>query len=123
MPLQVRSPSQSEFGSSLNLSTGAQVPTDPNIEHDWHSPHAALAQQTPSTQLPDAQSPVPTHAAPSGWRHAPAWSHTRPPLHMSSAASLTAEQTPTFPVSVQLLHAPSHAASQQTPSTQKPVEH
>jgi len=45
--------------------TGVQVPTDPLTSQAWHWPAHARSQQTPSMQLPLAQSP-PTQACPLG---------------------------------------------------------
>jgi hypothetical protein len=109
--------------SSANFATGAQAPADPGRAHDWQAPQAAVPQQIPSTQNPEAQSAGDRHATPICFRHAPPPSHVASPEQASSAPSLTREQVPSFPVSPQLLHAPSQAASQQTPSTQNPLPH
>jgi hypothetical protein len=71
---------------------------------------------------------------PTGYlRHAPAPSQTpsRPQLaapssgHCSrgSVATSAATQAPTLPCAAQVMHVPSHAEPQQTPSTQKPLAH
>jgi hypothetical protein len=38
----------------MNRATGVHFPSKPGTAHAWHLPHAAVVQQTPSTQLPDA---------------------------------------------------------------------
>jgi pimeloyl-ACP methyl ester carboxylesterase len=120
-PSQVFSPEQS--ASSVNLGTAVQFPWKPATAHDWQLPQAALLQQTPSTQLPDAQSLEMAQAFPSRLRHAPVASQTESPPQVSSVAFVIGEQVPTLPVSTQLSHDPSQALSQQTPSTQKPLAH
>jgi hypothetical protein len=45
-PLSVHTP----FGSAVPAPSGAQVPALPPTLHAWQDPHAALPQQTPSTQ-------------------------------------------------------------------------
>jgi hypothetical protein len=120
--LQVFCPVQVS-ASSVNLATGAHAPSEPGTAHDWHVPHAELEQQTPSTQLPDAQSPSVSHAVPSALRQMPAASQIESPSQVSSCVPVTGEHTPTFPVSAQLVHEPSHAVSQQTPSAQWPLSH
>jgi hypothetical protein len=122
-PSQVWSPEQLESASSVNLGTGAQVPSEPGSPHDWQVPQVAPPQQTPSTQFPDAHSLENAHAFPRTLRHAPAPSQIESPLQLSSVAFLIGEQVPTLPVSAQPSQDPPHARSQQTPSTQKPVAH
>jgi hypothetical protein len=100
------------------LATGAHAPTESGTAHDWHVPQPALAQQTPSTQLPEAQLFAVEHARPNAGRHLPSASQIESPSHVSSGASLTGAHVPIFPVSAQLEHASSHAPSQQTPSAQ-----
>ena len=63
-PSQVFWPEQPESASSVNFGTSAQVPSDPKSAHDWHVPHAALPQQTPSTQLPVTQLPATVQVLP-----------------------------------------------------------
>jgi hypothetical protein len=49
-------------GSAVPAATLAQVPALPATAHDWHSPHEAVLQQTPSThELPVRQSAVCVH--------------------------------------------------------------
>jgi hypothetical protein len=43
---------QTPFGSTVPAATGAHVPGLPVTLQAWHDPHAALPQQTPSTQWP-----------------------------------------------------------------------
>jgi len=86
-------------------------------------PQAALPQQTPSTQLPDAHSFETEQALPSRVRQVLEASQIRSPRQVSSAAFSTGEQVPILPASAQLSQEPSQAASQQTPSTQKPLAH
>jgi len=100
------------------------VPAAPGAVHVWqllalHGP----SQQTPSTQFPDAHSLGLVHALPRSLRQAPSPSQVDAPPHTSSVAFLIGEQVPTLPVSAQLSQEPSHARSQQTPSTQKPLAH
>jgi hypothetical protein len=75
---------QLESGSSVCLGTGAQVPTEPGIAHDWHVPQEALPQQTPSTQLPDVQSLGDPHVLPSCLPHRPVESQVESPPQVSS---------------------------------------
>jgi hypothetical protein len=105
------------------LATGAQAPTEPGTAHDWQVPQAELAQHTPSTQLPEAQSLGTEQAFPSGLRQFPCESQVASPLHVSSWTSRTGEQVPILPVNAQLRHEPSHAVSQHTPSAQNPLPH
>jgi hypothetical protein len=109
--------------SSTNLPTGAHFPSKPGTAQAWHVAHPDVAQQAPSTQLPDAHSAFVEQVRPRSFRQAPVASQIEPFMHASSAPLLTGEQVPTLPVSEQLWQAPSHAVSQQTPSTQKPLAH
>jgi hypothetical protein len=86
-------------------------------------PQEALPQQTPSTQLPVAQSLANAQAFPTTLRQAPEPSQVESPEHPSSVAFLSGEHVPTLPVCAQLSQVPSQARSQQTPSTQKPLAH
>jgi hypothetical protein len=122
-PSQVFWPEQPESASSVNFGTSAQVPSDPKSAHDWHVPHAALPQQTPSTQLPEAHSLDRAQAPPRLLRHVLVSSQIESPPQVSSVAFLMGEQVPTFPVRAQLSQDLSHARSQQIPSTQKPFGH
>jgi len=109
---------------STNRATGAQVPSNPATEHDWQAdPHEAVPQQTPSMQWPDTHWSGEEQILPRAFLQAPAPSHIESPVQASSAAFFTAEHVPTLPVCAQLTQAPSHAVSQQTPSTQKPLAH
>ena len=54
-------------------------PSLPAIAHDRHVPSQALAQQTPVTQKPDAQSLAPLHAAPGGFGPQLPLTHAAPP--------------------------------------------
>jgi hypothetical protein len=83
----------------------------------------ARAQQTPSTQLPEAQSLDPAQVFPSAFRQVPDALQVDSALQVSSSAFLTGEHVPSVPARVQLWHGWSHATSQQTPSTQNPVGH
>lgn len=122
-PLHVLVAAEQVSGSSVNFGTGAQMPTAPGTAHDWQVPQTELEQQTPSTQLPDAQSLGAEHAFPSSLRQFPSVSQVESPPHVSSCVSMTGEQVPTLPVIAQLLQEPSQAVSQQTPSMQKPLAH
>jgi hypothetical protein len=120
-PSQLLAPEQTP--SSTNLATGAHFPSKPGTAHAWHVPHAPVAQQTPSTQLPDAHSAFVEQLRPRSLRQAPVASQVELPMQASSVPFLTGEQMPALPVCAQLSQAPSHAVSQQTPSTQKPLGH
>ena len=122
-PSQVFSAEQAESASSVNLGTSVQVPADPGSAQDWQVPHAALPQQTPSTQLAEAHSLEKAQALPSILRHVLVSSQIESPPQVSSVVFLIGEQVPTFPVRAQLSQAPSHARSQHTPSTQRPFGH
>jgi hypothetical protein len=122
-PLHVLAPEQPEFASSVNLGTAVHDPSNPGSPHDWQVPQAEDVQQTPSTQLPEAQSFDAEQLFPRFFRQVPDWSQIESPPQLSSVAFLTGEQVPTLPVSAQLTHEPSQPLSQQTPSTQKPLAH
>jgi hypothetical protein len=112
------SPAHPESTSSAIRGTGAQRPGVPGKPHDWHVPQVALPQHTPSTQLPDAQSPPETHGLPRSPRQVPAPSQVDVPVQVSSLPFSTGAQTPSLPVSAQLWQVPSQAVSQQMPSAQ-----
>ena len=54
-------------------------PSLPAIAQDRHVPVQAVAQQTPLTQKPDAQSPAAPHAAPGGFGPQLPFTHAAPP--------------------------------------------
>ena len=55
---------QPPCGSISSAPTGLHIPAMPATLHDWQLPHAADAQQTPSTQLPLSHSLAPAHSWP-----------------------------------------------------------
>ena len=55
---------QPPCGSISSAPTGLHIPAMPATLHDWQLPHAADAQQTPSTQLPLSHSLGPAHSWP-----------------------------------------------------------
>jgi hypothetical protein len=99
------------FRGSAPSATAVQIPTDPVVLQYSQFPAHAELQHTPSTQLPDTHSALPTHASPSafcGWHALPSqyWSPGHPP-HV--------------PPETHRWHPPSHALSQHTPFAQKPL--
>lgn len=100
--------------------TLVHVPTLPVMLHLLQSPAQSALQQTPSSHCPVRHSPSPAQLAPLAFLQAPAPSHTSVPTH-SASGSVPAAMLPQMPIcpgSAQLLHRVSHAALQQTPSTQ-----
>jgi hypothetical protein len=104
--------------------SGVQVPTLPMILHALHAAVHAEAQQTPSTQKLLTHSPVAPHPCPSSFLHVPRPSHEFVPVQpgASSMPFGTLTHLPTFPGTLHDLHEEPQAASQQTPSTQKPLK-
>lgn len=105
------------------------VPTAPPTLHAMHVSVHAVSQQTESTQLPLTQSVPPAHASPSLDLQLPAPSQeTVVPEHVvvalvSSCPEGTLKHVPTLPVTLHAMQVFVHAVSQQTPSTQLPLEH
>lgn len=105
--------------------SGVQIPTLPMTLQARHAVVHALEQQTPSTQKLLTQSVAAAHACPSSFLHVPAPSHEFVPVHAgpSSLPFDTLTHLPTLPGTLHALQELPHAASQQTPSTQKPLKH
>jgi hypothetical protein len=99
-----------------------QVPAA--LAHDRHGAVHALAQQVPSTQCPDRQSPSTPQPCPSTFLQAPAPSHAFPPLQAGLPFG-SPSPAPTFVVHVPVAlaherHVVVHASAQHVPSTQFP---
>jgi hypothetical protein len=67
------------FRGSVPAGTSMHRPSLPATAHDRHAPPHAVAQQTPSTQKPEAQSAARAHAAPGGFGPQLPLVHTAPP--------------------------------------------
>ena len=63
------------------------------IAHDWQVPLQAVAQQTPCSQCPDAQSPAAAQAAPGGLGPQLPFTHALPATQSASVAQV-ARQLP-----------------------------
>jgi hypothetical protein len=128
---------QSAWGSRPEA-VGEQTPEVPPLraaKQDMHSPSQGVSQQTPSTQLPEAQVSQVLHTVPLGSpaKQAPAPLQVRGVAQAVSAHSSSGswplgmgEQKPEGWLVrdwLQAMHSPVQAASQQTPSTQNPREH
>src|SRR5262245_49427142 len=126
MPSQKReSTSDTQVGgSSRPFGTGAQVPRLATRLHCWQVPLQAVLQQTPSAQLPLAQSLNVVQLRPSSdlhcWLASQAWSVGQV---SSGEPAGTFVQVPELPATLHDLHRPAHSVvvcAQQTPSTQLP---
>lgn len=142
LPLQ-NVPPHSPAGSVPDAAK-VHVPRFVVVLQDWQGPAQSELQQTPSTQLPDWQSPPLTQPVPLAWLpagrvHLPPTHrlvatqsdaeaqevvHAPLPLHTKPAHSLpgsdpegTLMQLPTLPTRLHAWHVPLHEALQHTPST------
>jgi hypothetical protein len=112
------------------LNAGEHVPSADaprDCAHTSHGPAHAAPQQTPSAQMPFAQSAFPPgQGCPCTPLQAPVASHVLPfnagAQVSGSATPMTAEQMPGV-ARLQAWHGPQLGASQQTLSTQYPVSH
>ena len=69
-------------------------PSLPAIAHDRHVPSQAVAQQTPVTQKPDAQSLALAHAAPGGFGPQLPFTHAAPPTQSALVVQLARQPSP-----------------------------
>jgi hypothetical protein len=69
-------------------------PSLPAIAHDRHVPVHAVAQQTPVTQKPEAQSLATAHAAPGGLGPQLPFTQTAPPLQSALLAQSARQLSP-----------------------------
>jgi len=106
-----------------------QTPSAPGTLHALHSAVHPFSQQYPSTHNPFTQSSSDAHGCPLSFLQFPLPSHENMPEHVidpfsSSSPKGTIVHVPAVNAeALQVLHAASQALSQQTPSTQKPLEH
>jgi hypothetical protein len=100
----LHAPLTHSFAGSAPCAIGEHVPTEPATLHASHVPPQATLQQTPSTQLPLAHSPLMVHAAPlPSSVQAPAPLQVVTPGHSlaGSVAAGMGAQTPTLPATLQ----------------------
>jgi len=114
--------------SSLSIGSATQLPAEPGTLQARHVVVQALAQQTPSTQLPLKHSAAPTHAAPVTFLQTPLPSHWLLPMQrfvgeLSVLPTGRLPHVPTLPATLHDLHTVSHALLQQIPSAQKLLRH
>src|SRR6185436_17728290 len=69
-------------------------PSLPAIAHERHVPPHAVAQQTPSTQKPDAQSDAVPQAAPGGFGPQLPFTHAAPPTQSALLAQSARHASP-----------------------------
>src|SRR6185369_11474693 len=74
------------FSGSVPAGTSMHRPSLPETAHDRHAPPHAVAQQTPSTQKPEAQSAAAAHVAPGGFGPQLPFVHTAPPTQSAFVA-------------------------------------
>jgi hypothetical protein len=109
----------------------AQEPSLPVVAHELPASQLAAPQQTWSVQkVPEGHPDASVHGEPStgpepetvqvpAWQTNPVGHAVRPPC----TGPVTAEQSPSFPTTLQALHVSPQMASQQTPSTHWPLVH
>ena len=135
------------FSTSVPAGRGEQPPSSPGRLQATHAPLHELAQHTPSTQAPEAQSEpeVQGRPLPFGPVQLPPLQslpdlHSEPEVHVASqlaapvqklpphseagsVPAASAVQTPEVPARLHAVQVPLQAPSQQTPSAQKPEGH
>ena len=82
------------FSGSAPAGTSMHRPSLPAIAHERQVPSQAVAQQTPSTQKPDAQSDAAAQAAPGGLGPQLPFTHAAPPTQSALLAQSARHASP-----------------------------